>query len=114
MKDKKAVLITVAYLVELPELESNLDDRVLDIITNRLSESQLLEIEGRETLLQWKSSSSLVLDSETLNCDKCSNCGQWTTDREKSDAIEGISNGATVNGKLICDECLPSDHKWTF
>lgn len=114
MKDKKTVLITVSYLVELLELESNLDDRVLDIITNRLSESRSLEIEGRETLLQWNSSSSLVLDSEALNCDKCSNCGQWTTDREKPDAIDGICNGATVDGKLLCDECLPADHKWAF
>lgn len=43
-----------------------------------------------------------------------SKCGQWTTDREKPDSIVGLSNGATINGRLLCDECLPPKHKWAF
>ncbi|GMA98257.1 hypothetical protein [Pelosinus sp. IPA-1] len=114
MESKKTVLIKVAYLVELPEAGINSDDDILDKITSKLSEPRILEIEGRERILQWNSTSSLVLESKSLNSDKCSKCGQWTTDREKINAIKGICNGATVDGKLLCDECLPSDHKWAF
>jgi hypothetical protein len=56
----------------------------------------------------------ISLAPEIMNCVKCSSCGAWTTDREKDEPIEGLTNGATVDGKLLCDECLPEDHKWAF
>jgi hypothetical protein len=31
-------------------------------------------------------------------------------DVEKEDRIEGLSYGAKVDGKLLCDDCLPKDH----
>lgn len=114
MEDKKTVLIKVTYLVELSEAEINSDDGMRDKIENKLCEPRRLQIEDGEKILHWNSTSSLVLEPENLNCGKCSKCGQWTTDREKPDKVAGICNGATVDGKLLCDECLPSDHKWAF
>lgn len=114
MENKKTVLIRVSYLVELSEAETNSDDGLHDKIVNKLCESRKLQIEDGEAILHWNSASSLVLEPENLNCGKCSKCEQWTTDREKPDAVADICNGATVNGKLLCDECLPSDHRWVF
>lgn len=111
---KKTVLINISYLIELPEEDIDTDDGMLDIITNQISESKSLHINDLEIPLEWNSTSSLILDSAHLNCDKCSKCGQWTTDREKPDIIQGICNGATVEGKLLCDECLQFDHRWAF
>jgi len=114
MENKKTLLIRVSFLVELPEEEINSDDGILDKITNEISDSKTLLIEDKDISLEWNSTSSLVLDSERLNCGKCSNCGQWTTDKEKNESIEGLFNGATIDDKLFCDECLPSEHRWAF
>lgn len=114
MDNKKAVLIRVSYLLELSEEEINTDDSILDKITDQISESKDLHIDNVDIFLEWNSTSSLILDPINFNCGRCSNCGQWTTDREKPDVIGGICNGATFEGRLLCDECLPPDHRWAF
>jgi len=111
---KKTVLIRVSYLVELQENDINDNNGILNKITNEIDESRNIHFDDNNILLEWTSTSSIVLDSDNLNCGKCSNCGQWTTDKEKSNSVEGICNGATVNGKLLCDECLPHDYRWAF
>lgn len=114
MEDKKTVLIRVAFLVELPEEEINSDDGILDKITNEISKDKSLLINDKDITLDWNYTSSLILDTGKFNYSKCSKCGQWTTDRDKPDAVEGLCHGATVNGKLLCDECLPSGHRLSF
>jgi len=114
MEGKKTVLIRVAYLVELPEEDINSDDGVLDRLTSLIGEDKNLVVNQKEIEVKWNSTSSLILEPDELNCDKCSNCGQWVTDREKPKAITELCNGATVDGKLLCDDCLPSDHRWAF
>lgn len=114
MKAKKTVLVRVAYLVELPEEEINCDDGLLENIIDAISNSENLLIQNKNISLEWNSTSSFILESENFNCGKCSKCGHWTTDREKPDAVEGISYGATVDDQLLCDECLSFDHRWAF
>lgn len=62
----------------------------------------------------WQSTSELYLDPKTMNCGKCAKCHGWTTDMEKPNYINGLCNGATVDGELLCDECLPEGHRWAF
>lgn len=62
----------------------------------------------------WQSASELYLDSESMNCGKCAKYQGWTTDKEKPNWIEGLCSGATVDGELLCDECLPKGHRWAF
>lgn len=114
MESKKTVLINVAYLLELPEEELKDENGLLDKLTNQICSDKKLEVEQGEYELSWNTTTSLTLDSESLNCGKCSKCGQWTTDRDKKEAIKGLTNGASVDGKLLCDECLPSSHRWAF
>lgn len=62
----------------------------------------------------WESIYHLVLNPVTMNCGQCYKCHRWTTDRERSNYVEGLCNGATVDGVLLCDECLPKGHPWAF
>lgn len=63
---------------------------------------------------EWQSTRFLTLDPSTNNCGQCTECQSWVTDRELPDAIAGLCNGACVNGRLLCDEHLPNDHRWAF
>ncbi|MBS4537061.1 hypothetical protein GOQ27_01220 [Clostridium sp. D2Q-11] len=83
-------------------------------MTNEISESKKQNFDDIDISLEWNSTSSLMLDLSSYNCGKCSFCGQWTTDREKTNAIEGICNGSTIDGRLFCDECLPNNHRWAL
>ena len=111
MENKKTVLLRVAYLVELKEEDINDDNGILDKVENKISQDMVISIDNRDIELEWNSTSYFRLDSEVFNCGKCANCGQWTTDREKPDSIDGLCNGATVENKLLCDECLPHNHR---
>lgn len=107
---KKTVLVNISYYVEIDESDAELS---LDI-QNKLCESRTLESDGEQVTLQWNQLSFQVLDPKNMNCGRCAKCGCWTTDREKQDSMYGLDNGAVHNGTLLCDECLPSEHRWAF
>ncbi len=48
------------------------------------------------------------------NIGRCASCGCFTSDYTKADAVRDVSNGAKVNGKWLCDVCLPQDHPNAF
>ena len=111
MKNQKTVLITVSYLIN--EDEDQISTGVLEKVKCKMSQSLELDL-GKKTSLNWTCTSTQILNPELINCGKCENCGQWVTDMEKPEPVEGLCTGATVDGKLLCDECLPSDHRWAF
>ena len=113
MKEKETVLIRAYHLVEVDKDELYKEDGLLDKIEKEISNDLCLSL-GEEVHLKWQGTSMVSLAPEIMNCGKCSSCGAWTTDREKDEQIEGLTNGATLDGKLLCDECLPEDHKWAF
>jgi hypothetical protein len=110
---KGTVLIRTYHLIEVDEEELCKEDGLLDKIEKEISNDICLSFE-KEAHMKWQGTSMISLAPEIMNCGKCSSCGVWTTDREKDEPIEGLTNGATVDGKLLCDECLPEDHKWAF
>lgn len=106
--NKKTYLVKVAYLIDLTEDEYRaLDHTVMHSVTDEI-------ILNEQHRLTWESSSTIMLDPTTMNCGRCSNCNAWATDREKPNHIDELNNGATVEGQLLCDECLPEDHRWAF
>ena len=109
---KKTVLINVSFLVEVDETEVRKDFGMIDQITNKLCHDQNIIIGTSE--VEWESSSTVVLDTGSMNCGQCSTCGRWTTDREKSDPLLQLCNGASFEGELLCDDCLPEDYRWSF
>jgi hypothetical protein len=107
---KKTLLVNISYYVEINESENGLPKE----IQSKLCEHRTLEIDDEKVYLKWNESSFRVLDPEIMNCGRCANCGCWVTDRDKDAAIFGVDDGAVHENKLLCDECLPSDHKWAF
>lgn len=126
----KTVLVKVAYLIEVedelyqettitlgdgsqaitykdtPELES-FEDAI-----NKSVPPQL--ILNEKYTAQWQSTEYKTLEPNYENCGQCNHCGAWTTDCEKEAPIEELASGATVDGKLYCELCLPKDHPLTF
>lgn len=110
------VLFNVSYLIEVEDnllsgsdeaeaFKENLFQKLFNYSGKKIDEKHKAE---------WNSSSFSILDPSRMNCGKCNKCGNWTTDRDKPDALTGLTNGAAVNGELLCDECLPKDNKWSF
>lgn len=114
MEKKETVLINVSYLVELNEEELMGDNSTIDKITSKIAQDEQISINEKNIELRWQSTSTYILDPSKSNCGKCTNCGAWVTDMEKSNPIPELVNGATVDGNLLCDECLPSEHRWAF
>ncbi len=106
--NKKTYLVNIAYLIDLTEEEyQEIGDKLICSVENEI-------ILNDNHKLKWESSSSIMLNPLTMNCGRCSNCHGWVTDREKPNSIDELNNGATVEGRLLCDECLPEDHRWAF
>lgn len=108
----ETVLFSVSYLIDVEEddLRSEaFDNDVFEILSN----DREVVIDAKHKA-KWSGSTLTLLDPKRMNCGRCCRCGAWTTDCEKHDSISGLSNGATVNGALLCDECLPKGHRWAF
>lgn len=106
-----AILVRVNYLIEGDKDELG-KESIQDGIWNSIPEEDILIDNTHKAV--WQSTSEVFLDSKTMNCGKCVRCHGWTTDKEKPNYIDGLCNGATVNGELLCDECLPEGHRWAF
>lgn len=114
MKEKRTVLVRAYHLIEVEEEELLKEDGLLDGLVNEISNDKELSVMGETVSMKWQGTAVIPLLPELYNCGQCAYCGAWVTDREKEDPIEGLTNGAVVDGKLLCDECLPEDHRWAF
>jgi hypothetical protein len=112
---KKTLLYKVAYLVEAEdgEISTNHGKEELRKMIWKALPDQDIAIDRVHTA-QWCSTQELLLDPGTMNCGQCCKCSTWTTDREKPDPIRKLTNGAVVDGELLCDDCLPEGHPWAF
>ena len=72
------------------------------------------DIEKNGFKFVWSSSSTAFYDTEYDNIGKCTNCGCWTTDVNRKDAISDISRGTRIENLLYCDLCLPKNHPLAF
>ncbi len=48
------------------------------------------------------------------NFGKCARCEAWVSDFRRKDAVREFSPGAKMDGKWLCDLCLPKDHPSAF
>lgn len=105
---KRSLLVNISVIVEVEETELTDDDEALQQVTARL-------IEAVEAVVPdgWESAREIVLDAN-VNCGRCAACDGWVTDRERPEPIDGLCNGAVHDGRLLCDEHLPPDHRWAF
>lgn len=106
---KRAVLLNLSVIVEVDEAELLRDHGELDEISNRLIDALDAVVPGG-----WQSLRQSTLDPAALNCGRCAECDGWVTDCERPEPLDGLCNGATHDGRLLCDEHLPPDHRWAF
>ncbi len=88
--------------------DDEIETRIVDAIAAAFGTQSEMQVE-------WLSTSSMSLDGAP-GCGRCTSCNQWVYDVEiaSEDTPTGLCRGATVNGLLLCDECLPKDHPVAF
>lgn len=109
----RTVLLDLSVLVDIDEAElaretgesfgeiTRISDRLIAAVNNLIPGG-------------WQSLRQHVLDPGRVNCGRCVECDRWVTDRDKPDHLPGLCNGATHEGRLLCDDHLPPDHRWAF
>jgi hypothetical protein len=111
---KKTFLVTLTVAVEASDQQSSSGLSELEELEQRLIQSVDVALESPSPPLGWQVTWSTELDPASLNCGQCAVCGGWVTDRERSDPLKGLGNGARVDGQLLCDEHLPPGHRLAF
>lgn len=102
-----------AYLIEWEHGIFSQEDRAdLDKETLEAISSDITLKNGQK--LNWISTHIRLLDPDRMNCGRCKICGRWTTDKNMEDPIPSLRDGARVNNRLLCYECLPRAHRWIF
>jgi len=113
---KKLVLLKIGVLVEVDEKELEKEYSYVDEVSWEIEEgiNKILKINEEESDFGWRSTCIVVLDETESNYGKCANCGTLISDKEKENYIAELGPGATVNDKLLCDDCLPHGHPLAF
>jgi hypothetical protein len=113
---KKIIIVTNSHLIEVDESYEWGSDEAQDFelkIHNAGITCDKVVVDDNHKAKLIQSSIELV-DPKEKNCGQCARCGAWVADYEKPEPVEGLGIGARVNGELLCDECLPSDHPLAF
>ena len=71
---------------------------------------------------EYQGAETWLLGMQKYSVFKCQECGHYMVDRNKNPAgIESASehdaviyNGAAIEGKYLCEQCLPRGHRWSF
>lgn len=71
--------------------------------------------------LEYQYSETHVLNKQKYSICNCGKCGHYMVDRVTNPAGLDVSDdaqiiifdGALLNDKLLCEECLPSGHRWS-
>lgn len=106
-------LLTLSVVVEVDDHYDAEGDSELDDALNRLIDAAQAAIPAEHPLgvsMAW----STTLDPKALNCGQCAECGVWTTDLDAPEIVPGLSHGARVDGRLLCDDHLPAGHPHAF
>ncbi len=116
---RHSTLLTIRVIVERDDvtydeiktpfsLEKNVEAAIRDALSSSMCAASNLSVECVST--------SFTYLDETPGCGRCESCKRWTCDAEGMPETSqiGICRGAKVDGKLLCDECLPTEHPYAF
>lgn len=106
-------LLTLSVIVEADDEYDTEGDSELDDLINRLIDAGQAAI-AVEHPLGVSMAVSTTLDPKAINCGQCAECSTWTTDLDASEPVPGLSHGARVDGRLLCDDHLPEGHEHAF
>lgn len=57
---------------------------------------------------------SQIVELDNEICGKCTCCGAWTSNQDNEECVSSFSDGCCIDGKWLCDICLPSEHPKSF
>ncbi len=110
----RPVLLKLSFVAHVPRLDVAPDERQVNQLLHSMQNACEEVFRAGGCSGGWQSSTLAYLDVEGVNAGRCAVCGDWVTDVEKPSPLEGLSRGASVKGRLLCDEHLPPDHPWAF
>lgn len=68
--------------------------------------------------LEFISKEMMSHDLNIQNFSRCDTCKTWvinrTKEKDREDVDEIIKNGAEFENKILCSDCLPVNHKWSW
>ena len=117
MNKTEPVLVSISFVVNAPIGEPLSDDERIDMVqddflnavADRLQAScESLKLEPWFESYQGVAYHYLAVENEAReeNAGRCARCGRWTSDFNKPDFLSLLMNGETIEGELICSECL--------
>lgn len=102
-----SILAETCFVVEESRVSSDnrnieFENQLVSVIKSFLSGKKAKYISTRYELLTGN------------NYGQCSECGSWCSDPEEPDYIHGLDHGREINGRWLCDICMPEDDPFHF
>ena len=115
MKNLAITSIHCTAEVSISEIDAGTPGEQFEGMRNQLIE--LLKKHG----YQYQRAETYFLNTNKYSITNCQRCGHYMVDREANPAgIENpveheiiINDGALLEGKFLCEQCLPSGHRWS-
>jgi hypothetical protein len=104
MEEPKLVLIGIAVLLEAPQDEKAMLNRmsmVGDLIENAVRQVTASQPDCKPMNVI----SYHYLGEDWENAKRCSDCGIWASDYTKPNQIDGIALGCLIKGRFFCTQC---------
>ena len=118
MPKTESILISVSVVVAAPVSENLPDDdtfdavqdEFIDAVSERLGASAPA-LKGEPWFEEYQGVTFHYLSAEghhaEKNAGRCASCGRWMSDYDAPDFLDLLRIGKTIEGKLLCDECIP-------
>lgn len=104
MSESRLVLIGIAVQLEAPRDRFAMYDRMSAV-------SEALRAAVRQVAITQPDCKPMdvtsyhYLGEKYENAARCTYCGEWASDKDKPDRIDGIALGWTVGGQFMCEQC---------
>lgn len=115
MSNLAITIIRCTAEVSDSDIDADISSEKFDSMREKLID--LLKSHG----YRYQCAETSFLNTEKYSITNCQRCGHYMVDREANPAgIEYpvdheiiINDGAMLEGKSLCEQCLPSGHRWS-
>jgi hypothetical protein len=104
MSEPRLVLVGVAVLLEAPQDEDAMHDR-MSVVSEALRAAARQVAASRPDCKSMDMISYHYLGENDENAARCSYCGRWASDWDKPNPIDGLAVGFVLDGLFLCDQC---------
>ncbi|WLQ11771.1 hypothetical protein O5O45_18755 [Hahella aquimaris] len=109
---KKTIHLSLTLMVDVEDPNSDTAAKMLSGVKDAIAAS-LNEFGGVKER-DWKASTALELDPDTMNCDRCAKCGQWVSVNSiwGGPHIDSLPYSVEIDKELLCNTCAPEPVEW--